>query len=137
MPDVVHQCQRLDEFRVEAQGGGHRARNLGNLQRVGQPIAKMVGKSGAEDLRFRFEPPERARMDDAVAVARVFAAVGMRGFRKMPAAGGGRVHSPGSVVAKRFDCRNLRRSGRTPANQDCGASSPRPRSASSATPVFG
>ena len=75
-----------------------------------QPIAKMIGEAGAENLRFCFEPPERARVDDAVAVARIFAAVGVRGFRGTPAAGGRRVYSPGSVGAKRFDCRNLRRS---------------------------
>jgi len=135
--EIVHQGERLNEFRVEAQGRAHRAGNLCDFKRVGQPIAKMIGEAGAEDLRLRFEPPECAGMDDAVAVARIFAAVGMRGFGKPPAAGGCRVYCPGSVCAKRFDCRNLRRSGETLSVQDCGASSPRPRSASSATLVFG
>lgn len=135
--NVVHQGQCLDKFRVDAQGRGHRAGNLRNFQRVGQPIAKMIGEAGAEYLGFCFEPPERAGMDDAVAVARIFAAVGVRGFRKSPAAGGRRVYSPRNVGAKCFDCRNLRKSGGALVYQDCGASSPRPRSASSATLVFG
>ena len=102
--DIVYQGQRLDEFRVNAQGGGNRAGNLRDFERVSQPIAKMVGEAGAEDLRFCFEAPERAGMDDAIAVARIFAAVGVRGFRKPPAARGRRIYSPRSVGAKRFDC---------------------------------
>jgi hypothetical protein len=135
--DVVHEGERLYEFRVDAQGGGHCPGNLSDFERVGQPIAKVVGKARAEDLSFGFETPESAGMDDAVAVARVFAAVRMRRFRKPPAAGGCRVYCPRSAGAKRFDCRNLRRSGGTLVYQDCGASSPNPRSASSATLVFG
>jgi hypothetical protein len=135
--DVMHQGQRLDEFCVDAQGGGHGAGNLGDFERVRKPIAKVVREARAENLSFCFEPPERAGMDDPVAVARILAAVSVSRFRKPPAAGGCRVYSPGSVYAKRFDCRNLRRSGETQANQDCGASSPSPRSASSATFVFG
>jgi hypothetical protein len=137
MANIVHQGQCLDEFRVDAQGGGHRPRYLGDFERVGQSIAKVVGEARAEYLRFCFEPPERSGMDYAIAVACVFAAVGVSGFRKSPAAGGYRFYSPGSVGAKRFDCRNLRGSGGALANQDCGASSPSPRSASSATFVFG
>jgi len=135
--NIVNQCQRLNEFGVDAQGGCYGAGNLGYFKRVGQAIAKVVGEAGAEDLRLRFEPPERPGMDDTVAVARVLAAVSVSGFRRPPAAGGCRVYSPGSVGAKRFDCRNLRRSGGTLGYQDCGASSPSPRSASSATFVFG
>jgi hypothetical protein len=89
--NIVHQGQRLDEFGVDAQGGGHRPGNLGDFEGVSQAIAKMVGEAGAEDLSFCFEPPECAGMDDAVAVARIFAAVGMRGFRKPPAARGCRI----------------------------------------------
>jgi hypothetical protein len=79
--DVVHQGQSLDEFRVDAQGGGNGARNLGDFERMCQPIAKMIGEAGAENLCFCFQAPKRAGMDDAVAVARIFAAVSVRGFR--------------------------------------------------------
>jgi len=79
--DIVHQCQRLNQFRVDAQSSGNGAGNLGNFKRVGQPVAKMIGEAGAENLRLCFEPPERAGMDDAVAVARIFTAVGVNGFR--------------------------------------------------------
>src|SRR5579859_536512 len=135
--DIVYQGQRLDEFRVDAQSRGHRAGNLRDFERVRQAIAKMVGETGTENLGFCFKPPERAGMDDAIAVARVFAAVCVSGFRKPPAAGGCRVYCPGSVGTKRFDCRNLRKLGAAVKDQDCGASSPSPRSASSATFVFG
>jgi len=118
MPDVVHQSQRLDEFRVDAKGRGHGAGNLRDLQRVGQPVAKMIGKAGAEDLGFCLEPSKRAGMDDAVAVARILAAIGVGGFRKTPPARGCGVECPGSVSAKRFDCRNLRVSSGPVEDQD-------------------
>lgn len=135
--DIVHQGQRLHEFRVDAQCRGNRAGDLRDFEGVGQPVAKMVGETSAEDLRFCFEPSERPGVNDAVAVASIFATVGVRGFRKPPAAGGRRIYRPGSVGAKRFDCRNLRWSGAAMASQDCGASALSPRSASSATLVFG
>ncbi len=79
--NIVHQGERFNEFRVDAQCGGHGAGDLRDFERVGQPIAKMIGETGAEDLRFCFQTPERAGVDDAVAVARIFAAVGVREFR--------------------------------------------------------
>jgi hypothetical protein len=111
VPDIVNQGQRLDEFRVDAQGGCDGAGNLGDFKRVGQPVAKVVREARAEYLGLRLESAERTGMDDSVAIARVFATVGMRGFRKPPAPGGCRVYCPVGVCAKRFDCRNLRKSG--------------------------
>ena len=46
----------------------------------------MIGVADREDLRLGFEAAEGARMNDAVAIARVFAAVGMRWFRIAAAA---------------------------------------------------
>jgi hypothetical protein len=135
--DIVDQGQSFDEIGVDAQRRGDSSGNLGHFECVGQTIAEVVGEACAEYLGLRLQPPERSRMNDAVAVSRVFAPVGMRGFRKPPAAGGDRVYCPRNVCAKRFDCRNLRKSGGGSFDQDCGASAPRPRSASSATLVFG
>jgi hypothetical protein len=79
--NIVHQGQSLNELCVDPQSGGHRAGDLGDFKRVCKSIAKVIGEAGAEDLRFCFQTPERARVDDAVAVARIFAAVGVREFR--------------------------------------------------------
>jgi hypothetical protein len=89
--DIVHQRERLNEFRVDAQGTGNGAGNLGDFECVRESIAKVVGEASAENLRFCFQTAECPGVDDAVTVARIFAAVGMRGFRKPPAAGGCRV----------------------------------------------
>ncbi len=37
--------ERLGKFRVEAEGSGHCASNLGNFQRVGEPITEMIVKT--------------------------------------------------------------------------------------------
>jgi len=91
MPDVVYQGQRLDEFCVDMKGRGHGAGNLGDFERVRQSVAKMIGKTGAEDLGFCLETSKRAGVNDAVAVARVFAAIGMGSFRKTPPTRGRRI----------------------------------------------
>ena len=79
MADVVDQRQRLGKIRIQTQRAGNGASDLRDFQSVRQAIAKMIGKAGGENLRLRFQPAESARMDDAVAVARVVVAVGMRG----------------------------------------------------------
>ena len=43
-----------------------------------QPVAEVIGEAAGEDLRFVFQPPEGARMDDAVTIAVEFVAVGVR-----------------------------------------------------------
>ena len=86
MPDVMHKGERLGKFRVQTQCSGHCAGNLRNLKRVGEPITKMIGIADGEDLGLGFEAAEGARMNDAVAIARVFAAIGMRRFRMAAAA---------------------------------------------------
>jgi hypothetical protein len=48
---------------------------------VSEPIAKVIGIPDGEDLRLSFEAAEGAGVNDAVAVARIFAAVGMRWLR--------------------------------------------------------
>ncbi len=75
---VVDERQGLDQFRVQPQRLPHRAADLRHLERVRQAVAKMVRVTAREDLRLVLEPPESARVDDPVAVALVFAAVGVR-----------------------------------------------------------
>ena len=89
-------------------------------------------------LGLGFQPAKRARVDDAVAVARIFAAVGVRRFRKAPSARILGSHGPGCESAIRFDGRNLRQNFRgQPPDQDFGVSSSSPRSAWSAIGGFG
>ena len=78
VPDVMRQRQRFREVLVETHRRGERACNLGDFHRVRQAIAEVVGESGAEDLRFIFQPPKSPRMDDAVAVALKVVPVRMR-----------------------------------------------------------
>jgi hypothetical protein len=40
-----------------------------------QSVPEMVGEACRENLRLGFQPPKRSRVHDAIAIARVFAAV--------------------------------------------------------------
>lgn len=86
MADIVNERESLGELRIEAEGGGHRASDLRDFESMGEPIAKMIGVANGKDLRLGFEAAESARVDDAVAVSRVDAAVGMRRLRIAAAA---------------------------------------------------
>jgi len=81
MADIVDKSERLGKVRVEAEGRGNCASDLRNFQSVGEPIAKVIGVTNGEHLRLGFEAAEGTRMNDAVAVARVFGTVRMRWFR--------------------------------------------------------
>ena len=69
MAKVVAQADRLDEILVEAQRSRHRARDLRDLQRVGQPRPVVVALGRHEHLGLVLEPPERLGVDDPIAVA--------------------------------------------------------------------
>ena len=69
VPEVVPEPDRLDEVLVEPQRSRHPARDPGRLERVRQPRAVVVAGRVDEHLRLVHEPPERLRVDDAVAVA--------------------------------------------------------------------
>ena len=84
MPDVVHQRQRLGQIRVEVQRPGHGAGHLRHFDGMRQPVAEMIGIARGEDLRLRFEAPERPRMNHAIAVPRVVVAVTMPRLRPAP-----------------------------------------------------
>ena len=46
--------------------GGDGPRDLGDFEGMRKAIPEMIGVAAGEDLGFRFEPPESARMNDAV-----------------------------------------------------------------------
>jgi len=84
--NVMNQRERFCKVNVQAQGFGDGAGDLRNFEGVGQSIAEMVGVARGENLRFRFQAAKGARMNDAVPVARIFPALGMRCFRITTAA---------------------------------------------------
>ena len=98
MSDIVDERQCLRQIRIESQRGGHGASDLRHFQRMREAIAKMIGEARGENLSLRLEPAESAGMDDAVAVARVVIAVGMRDFRVAPSPRIAHVHCIGSEL---------------------------------------
>src|SRR5450755_1248656 len=83
----------LGEVLVEAEGPGDRPRDLRHFQRVRQARAVVIAFERDEDLRLVLQPPERTRVNDAVAVALVLRAVvvGLSLFRhRIPPEGAGR-----------------------------------------------
>jgi len=94
MADVVSEGKGFDEFGVEVESAGDGAGDLNDFESVGEAIAKVIGETSGEDLGFGFETAESAGMNDAIAITRVFGAIGMRGFRHAASAGSGRVHGP-------------------------------------------
>ena len=67
--EIVAERHRLGELFVEPQRLGERARELGDLYRMGQARAEMVAFVIDEHLGFVGEAAEGGRVDDAVAVA--------------------------------------------------------------------
>src|SRR5579862_7244715 len=69
MSHVVYQRQRLHQVAIQSQLSGDGSRNLRDLDRVRQPVAKVVGVPPRENLRLGFQTPKCASMNDPVAVA--------------------------------------------------------------------
>ena len=67
--EIVAERHRLGELFVEPQRLGERARELGDLDRMGQARAEMVALVIDEHLGLVGEAAEGGRVDDAVAVA--------------------------------------------------------------------
>ena len=95
MAEVVAERRALREILVEAERAGERARDLGDLQRVGQPGAEMIALVKHEDLGLVREPAERRGVDDAVAIAAERAARGAGRLRMQPPAALARVGGEG------------------------------------------
>jgi hypothetical protein len=96
MSNIVDQCERFGEVRIQIQGAGHRPRNLSYFERMRQPVSKMVGKTSCENLRLGFKAAKGSRMDYTIAVSRVFVPIWMWRFFVAASAGPPHVHSIGS-----------------------------------------
>src|SRR5262249_58992142 len=66
MAEIVGERQRLGQILVETERAGERARDLGDLEGVGQPGAKMIPFVEDEDLGLVRESAKRGGVDDAV-----------------------------------------------------------------------
>ena len=69
MAEVVRERQRLGQVLIEPQLPGQSARNLRDLERVGQPSAIMVALVKNKNLGLVLETAKRGGVDDAVAIA--------------------------------------------------------------------
>ena len=86
MADIVSQRERFRQVLIQTQRRRDRSRNLGNLDGMGQTIAEVIRQALGEHLSLVLQPPEGARMHDAVAVSLKFVAVRMGKLRVTTAA---------------------------------------------------
>jgi len=86
MADVMHQGERFCQIGIQPQCRCDRARDLRNFYSVCKPIAEVIGTTISEDLRFIFQTPERAGMNDAIAIALKIRPIRMRGLWMAPSA---------------------------------------------------
>ena len=103
MAEIVRQRQRLGEVLIEPERARQRAGDLGHLQRMGEPGAVMIAFVIDEDLRLVRQPPERGRMDDAVAVAPEGVAGRARRLAIAPAPADGRIGGKNGSLAPGID----------------------------------
>ena len=68
MAEVVGERERLAKVFVEAEAPANRARDLRNLEAVGQPGAEKIAFVVDEDLGLVLKPPKRPAVDDPVAI---------------------------------------------------------------------
>jgi hypothetical protein len=80
MSDVVDQRKRFHQVLIQGEYAADSAGDLGNFDRMGQPVAKVIGNAGRKDLRFGFETPESAGMNHAVAIALEGISIGVIGL---------------------------------------------------------
>src|SRR5712664_2536951 len=105
MANVVNESESFGELGVQAQSGSDGARDLRDFKSVRQAVAKVVRIERGENLRLGFETPEGSRVNDAVAISRISAAVGMVRLRVAPSTGISRAHGPRSRGGNSFDGR--------------------------------
>ena len=121
--EVVAEPDGLAQVLVERQRAGHGPRDLGHLERVGQPRAVVVAGGRHEHLGLVLEAAKRLAVDDPVAVAlkrRAQAAVGLgvaalRPGRSAWPAGRGRP-PPARGCARRTGRRPARSGARSPGS---------------------
>ena len=76
VPQVVTQGGGFGQILIQAQGPGHGAGDLGDLQRVGQAGAVMIPHRRQEHLGLVHQPPEGLTVDDPVPIPLVLGAQG-------------------------------------------------------------
>lgn len=101
--DVVDKGKSFGEFGIAAESAGDGAGNLRDFERMREAIPKMIGIAHGEDLRLGFQAAKGPGMNDAIAIAGVFASVGMLGFREAAVARELSSHGPGSAWRIGFD----------------------------------
>ena len=77
MSNVVHQRQRLGQIYIQVELRRDGARDLRDLDGVGQASAKVVGVTAGEDLCLVFQTAKGARVNNTVAVTLKCIAIGM------------------------------------------------------------
>jgi len=85
MTKVMGQRERLSQIFIQTQGPRDSARNLSDLQRMCETRAVVIALVINEDLCLVLKPPERAGMNNPVAIALVTAAISAFGLRVEPA----------------------------------------------------
>jgi hypothetical protein len=103
MADVMDKRQGLREVNIQIEGFGNGARDLRDFEGMRQTIAKVIGVTSSEDLRLCFQPAKGSRMNNAVAIACIFATIWVRWFGKAAATGVGPLHGPGGKRGVAFD----------------------------------
>ncbi len=86
MAEIVGERERLGQVLVDGKRACEAAGNLRDFEAVGQPRAVMIALVIDEDLGLVVEAAERGRMEDTVAVARVWRAGRARRLGDKPAA---------------------------------------------------
>src|ERR1700733_6606609 len=78
MTNVMNERQSLHKCGVQSQRIRNGASDLRDLDSVRQAIAKMIGETHGKNLGLGFQAAKSTRVNDAITVANVIAAVGMR-----------------------------------------------------------
>ena len=84
---IVHQRERFRQIHVERERSRDGARDLRHFDRMGEPVAEMIGIAAGKNLRLVFEPPKGTGVNNAIAVALIVVAIRMRRFREAASAG--------------------------------------------------
>ena len=127
--EVVAERDGLGEVLVEAQGPGARARDLRDVERVGEPHAVVVALGRQEHLGLVLEPAERLGMHDAIAVALEHGADAVVGLVAVAALGLGR-QAPRAATGSRARAARFARGGWAGAHEPmvaAGTDDPRSR----------
>ena len=103
MTEVMGERECLGEVFVEPESARNRARDLGDFESMGEPGAVMIAFVKHEHLGLVGQPPERRRVDDAVAVAPVGAARAARRLGMAAPAARVRIGRKGGAGTGRLD----------------------------------